>query len=205
MTDDSIFAESSVLMEVAREAAVDVSGSSRPWEQQLLYALARASGATSLLEVGTHVGLASVWLAVAAQQNHGQLITIDFNAGTAAVARERLAHYGLQDVATVMVGPAEDVIAGMHASKTFDFVFMDADHHLQNFEPIFDVVWPRVRPGGLFCAHDIDFVDADERWWFPQKFPHGLLVSTVHGNIHQLPLGLGIAQKPREVGAAKEA
>lgn len=52
--------------------------------------------------------------------------------------------------------------SGRFADNYFDLVFIDADHEYAGVRADLAAWWPTVRPGGVFCGHDIDS-DKDKR------------------------------------------
>lgn len=99
-----------------------------PNQGKLLYLLARAAGARSILEVGTLGGYSAIWLARALPKD-GRLVTLEIDPKHADVARRNLAAAGLQALVDVRVGRAIDSLAKLAAETqpAFDFVFIDAD------------------------------------------------------------------------------
>lgn len=93
-----------------------------------LHILARATGARRILELGTLGGYSTIWLGRALPAD-GRLVSLEFDARHAAVARENLEDAGLSDRVTVTIGPALDSLDAMIAAgeAPFDFVFIDAD------------------------------------------------------------------------------
>lgn len=101
---------------------IDVSAA----QGKLLHLLVRGSGARRVLEIGTLGGYSTIWLARALPVG-GRLVTLELEPQHAAVARDNLAHAGLGERVTVVVGPAADSLAALTPDDPFDFVFIDAD------------------------------------------------------------------------------
>ena len=99
-----------------------------PNQGKLLYLLARAQGARSILEIGTLGGYSTIWLARALPEG-GQLVTLEFEPRHAEVARSNIARAGLADVVDIRLGPALETLPRLVADGLgpFDFVFIDAD------------------------------------------------------------------------------
>ena len=95
---------------------------------KLLQLLARAQGATRILEVGTLGGYSTIWLGRALPAD-GRLVTLELDPMHAEVARANLTSAGLAEAVEVRVGPAAETLAELVAdgSEPFDFVFIDAD------------------------------------------------------------------------------
>lgn len=72
---------------------------------KLLQLLALLQGARTVLEIGTLGGYSTIWLARALPED-GRLITLEYDAHHADVARRNLARAGLDRIAEVRVGPA---------------------------------------------------------------------------------------------------
>jgi predicted O-methyltransferase YrrM len=91
----------------------------------ILSILVRSSGRKSLLEIGTSNGYSTIWLAWAANQTRGRLISIELDRGRQSQADENLRRAGLREHVDLKLGDATEVIAGL--SGPFDLVFFDAD------------------------------------------------------------------------------
>ena len=97
-----------------------------PSHGKLLHLLARMCGARRILELGTLAGYSTIWLARALPAG-GRLITLEADAGYAAVAQANLAAAGLADRVEIRVGAALDSLPALAGEAPFDFVFIDAD------------------------------------------------------------------------------
>jgi predicted O-methyltransferase YrrM len=123
-----------------------------PAQGKLLYLLALAQQARSILEIGTLGGYSTIWLARALPPE-GRLITLELNATHAEVARENIARAGLAARVDVRVGPAIESLPRLAAEGAgpFDFVFIDAD------KPGYPQYWPwalRLSRRGTFIVAD---------------------------------------------------
>src|SRR5262249_38376316 len=74
-----------------------------PNQGQLLQILARAVAARSILEVGTHGGYSTIWLARTLPPG-GRLITLEIDAARAELARANVARAGLASIVDVRCG-----------------------------------------------------------------------------------------------------
>ncbi|MFF3493877.1 O-methyltransferase [Streptomyces sp. NPDC002795] len=94
---------------------------------KLLNLIARIQGARRILEIGTLGGYSTIWLARALPAD-GTLITLEYSARHADVARANIARAGLDKVVEVRVGAALDSLPGLASEgRDFDLVFIDAD------------------------------------------------------------------------------
>ncbi|KIW81156.1 hypothetical protein Z517_04179 [Fonsecaea pedrosoi CBS 271.37] len=110
----------------------------------------QVTGAKNILEVGTLGGYSAIWLAAGAGED-GKVTTVEVNPENKKVAEENIAHAGLSDRVTVLLGPGIEVLpallAEVQAGKRppFDFVFIDADkeNNLAYFEYALQMTKPR--------------------------------------------------------------
>nr|AME15628.1 catechol-O-methyltransferase [Heteropneustes fossilis] len=81
----------------------------------------------AVLELGTYCGYSTVRIARLLSPGT-KLITVEFNPTYAAVARQIIAHAGLQDKVTLVEGSSGDLIPQIKERfgiTTFDFIFLD--------------------------------------------------------------------------------
>jgi caffeoyl-CoA O-methyltransferase len=99
-----------------------------PNQGKLLHILALASGARTILEIGTLGGYSTIWLARALPAD-GRLISLEADPKHAAVARANIARAGLEEIVEVRLGRALDTLQQLAAEGRgpFDLVFIDAD------------------------------------------------------------------------------
>jgi predicted O-methyltransferase YrrM len=95
-----------------------------PNQGKLLMLLAQMVAARRILEIGTLGGYSTIWLARALPPG-GRLISLEYEAKHAEVARKNLARAGLADVAEVRVGRGVELLP--HVEGPIDFCFIDAD------------------------------------------------------------------------------
>jgi predicted O-methyltransferase YrrM len=119
----------------------------------LLRVLAKAVGATRMLEIGTAIGYSGIWLAggLPPAANAGMLLTIEMNPERAREARENFARAGVADRVNVMVGDAERLVAKI--AGPFDLIFQDGDKRL--YTPLLDRLVTVLRPGGLLVTDNV--------------------------------------------------
>lgn len=113
--------------------------------------LVRATGARSLLEIGSSNGVSTLWLAAAVVETGGRIVGTEILPARAAEANANLAAAGLDAVARVLVGDAAESVT--EAGAPFDFVFIDAekDDYVAHFLAVIDLVLP----GGLILADNV--------------------------------------------------
>ena len=99
-----------------------------PNQGKLLWLLASALRARTILEIGTLGGYSTIWLARALPEG-GRLITLESDPRHAEVARGNIARAGLDAVVELRLGRARDTLPHLVAERAgpFDLIFIDAD------------------------------------------------------------------------------
>lgn len=101
---------------------IDVS----PMQGQLLALLVRMTRAKRILEIGTLGAYSTVWMARELPSD-GELLTLEFDALHAAIARENIEYAGLTRQVKVKEGPALETLESLGERPPFDLIFIDAD------------------------------------------------------------------------------
>ncbi len=128
-----------------------------PLVAKLLYVLARATNAVSILELGTATGYSGIYLARAAAENGGRLVTIEWSTEMAERARKNFQKAGVLDVVDIMIGDAQAIIETLKGP--FDFVFLDIDKEF--YVKILPCLYDVMKKRGLLVADNVGFKDAD--------------------------------------------
>jgi predicted O-methyltransferase YrrM len=128
--------------------AIDVA----PNAGMLLHILARMVGARRILEIGTLGGYSTIWLARALPPE-GRLVTLEYAAAHAEVARANIARAGLVERVEIRVGAALDSLPGLAPLAPFDFVFIDADK--ENNAAYLDWALRLTRPGAAIVCDNV--------------------------------------------------
>jgi caffeoyl-CoA O-methyltransferase len=118
---------------------------------RFLRVLVASTGAKRVLEIGAASGYSAIWMGLGLRQTGGRLVTVEYDPARAREAAANVARAGLTDVVTVVAGDAFKEIPRLQG--TFDLVFLDA--WKPDYKKFFDMVFPRVSPGGLFLAHNV--------------------------------------------------
>lgn len=118
---------------------------------RLLWILVRVSGARRILEVGTSNAYSTLWLADAARDIQGRVITLEHDQSKIRLARENLAKAGLEDHVEIREGRAADSLAALPGP--FDLVFLDADR--PSYLTYLELAVPKLVPGGLLVADNV--------------------------------------------------
>ncbi|HKQ98172.1 MAG TPA: O-methyltransferase [Candidatus Polarisedimenticolia bacterium] len=121
-----------------------------------------------ILELGTYCGYSALRMAIAAPA--ARILSIEFSAANAEIARRILDHAGVGDRVTIVVGTLGDggrtvgtlrVTHGLGAGS-IDLVFVDHDKkaYLPDLHLILEQAW--LRPGAIVVADNIKFPGAPE-------------------------------------------
>jgi predicted O-methyltransferase YrrM len=103
---------------------IDVS----PPQGKLLHLLTLVTGARRVLEIGTLGGYSTIWLARALPAD-GRVVTLEYAAKHAEVARKNLDAAGVGGKVEIRVGAAAESLEQLAREGTapFDLIFIDAD------------------------------------------------------------------------------
>jgi amino acid adenylation domain-containing protein len=96
----------------------------RPESAQLISILARSSGVTRVLEIGTSNGYSTIWLAWSVMPAEGRVTSVDNDPAKQAMAHENLGRAGLLDRVDLRLGDATAIVSELPGP--FDLVFFDA-------------------------------------------------------------------------------
>ena len=118
---------------------------------RFLRVLIATRSAKSILEIGAASGYSGIWLGLGARESGGRVVAIEYDPQRAKEAADNIRLAGLTDVVQVIHGDAFKEIPKLPG--TFDFVFLDA--WKPDYKKFFDMVYPRLNPGGLFTAHNV--------------------------------------------------
>jgi predicted O-methyltransferase YrrM len=134
-------------------------GATEPWVTDLACAFVRAIGAKCVLETGSFIGLTSLALLKTLEAlGGGDLICGEIDRDRASIARTRLACWQ-----TMVRGKARfDVVEGdvldlikMLPDSSVDAVWLDDNHEKPHVRREIQMLWPKVRVGGLILLHDV--------------------------------------------------
>ena len=121
-----------------------------PNQGKLLMVLAQSVGARRILEIGTLGGYSTIWLARALPAD-GRLVSLEYDANHAEVARRNIARAGLADRVEVRVGRGVDLLPGVEGP--IDFSFIDADK--ASNPDYFEGALRLSRPGSLIAVDNV--------------------------------------------------
>lgn len=118
-----------------------------PIEGQFLAMLVSLSKASHCLEIGTFTGYSALYQA-SALSTDGTLLTCEIRAEHARIAQRYFDKSPHGHKITLLIGDATQTLKTL--DRTFDFVFIDADK--VNYPLYYDLILPKVTPGGLIVV-----------------------------------------------------
>jgi predicted O-methyltransferase YrrM len=118
---------------------------------RFLRVLVGSTNAKQVLEIGAASGYSAIWIGMGLRQTGGRLVTIEYDPIRAKEAAANVQRAGLSDIVRVVSGDAFKEIPKVEGQ--FDLVFLDA--WKPDYKKFFEIVFPRVTPGGLFLAHNV--------------------------------------------------
>jgi predicted O-methyltransferase YrrM len=128
-----------LLLSVGREAGI------------LLYLLTSGAQSRRILELGTSYGYSTVWLAAAARATGGKVLSLELRDYKIEYARQALTRAGLSTRVEFHQGDCLETLKTL--SGPFDFVLLDVWKDL--YLPCFELVHPKLAPGGIIAADNM--------------------------------------------------
>ena len=117
---------------------------------QFLKLISQIHKPINILEIGTFTGYSALCLAQGLSEN-GKIITIDINEELYDMANSFFQKSGFSNQIEYKIGDAKAIIPSIE--EIFDIVFIDADK--QNYSLYYDLVFDKVRAGGLILADNV--------------------------------------------------
>lgn len=119
-------------------------------EGSFLHLLARSIRAKRILELGTAIGYSGTWLARALSDG-GELVTVEHDPETAAIAQKNFEKTGVAPKVKVLVGDALTILRDLKGP--FDFIFNDIDK--AGYPAVLEPCIERLRVGGLLVTDNV--------------------------------------------------
>lgn len=117
----------------------------------LLYLLATGGQSRRILELGSSYGYSTVWLGAAARATGGKVISLELKEFKIEHARQALTRAGLSTRVEFHAGDCLESLKSLPGP--FDFVLLDVWKDL--YLPCFELVHPKLTPGGMICADNM--------------------------------------------------
>lgn len=146
-------AEPELLAQLNKETLLKVMSPrmiSGHYQGRVLSMIAKLVNPKRILEIGTYTGYATLCLAEGLSEN-GTIDTIDINEELVAIQNKYFERSGFRDKIHQHLGKATEIIPML--DKQFDLVFIDADK--PNYATYFDLVLPKMSPGGVILSDNV--------------------------------------------------
>ncbi len=127
-----------------------------PVQGQLLYLLAKSSGAREALEIGVATGYAALWLLHAIAPNGGRLTAIERNPERFNLARQYIEEAGFGERFNIHEGEWFSELEDLPGP--YDLIFLDILRHLsaqKEAVQALELCIQRLRPGGMLITDNV--------------------------------------------------
>jgi len=155
----------------------ETSGGVNPGDQRLIFHLIQYLQPKNVLEIGTHIGASTLYIAAALRYmnagEHGMLTTVDIKDvndtdlkpwlkfGSRHSPREMLEIADASRLVTFHVSDSVEFLK--HATGTYDFIFLDGDHSAAAVYREIPLALERLSEGGSILLHDF-FPNLEPLW-----------------------------------------
>jgi len=130
---------------------------------QLLFRLVNYFGSSTILELGTSLGITTSYLAAA--NHNGLVITMEGAPEIAKQAQHHFQHIGLHNIEQV-VGNFDTTLANViQKNKSLDFVFIDGNHRFEPTLRYFNMLKPNLHEYSVLVFDDIHWSKEMELAW----------------------------------------
>jgi predicted O-methyltransferase YrrM len=140
-----------VLAEMEAHGARDRVPIVVPEAGRLLHVLALARGARRIVEVGTAIGVSTLYLARALPED-GLIVSFEVDADRHAAARGYLERAGVLDRADLRLQDAREGLASLEPAS-FDLAFIDGVK--AQYGDYLELVLPLIAPGGVLAVDNV--------------------------------------------------
>jgi predicted O-methyltransferase YrrM len=132
-----------------------------PAQGRFLYLLARAIGATTVVEIGSGDGVATLYLAAAVRDNWGgKVLAVEPDADRRRHAAAHIRAAGVASFVELCADEARAAITGL--AGTVDMVRVSAWR--ETYRTLFDALLARARPGAILVADSAPVAQLPSPW-----------------------------------------
>ena len=121
-----------------------------------MYQMIRSSNAQNIVEFGTSFGVSTLYLAAAAKDNGGKVITTELLESKANKAQKHFDEAGLSEWIDLRVGDAMQTLKDWN--EPIDFLLLDGWNDL--YLPLLKMLQPHFRAGTTIITDNVDFPSA---------------------------------------------
>lgn len=132
-------------------------GCTEGWIAEIVGALVKAHRPKMLVELGSFLGTTTAWLALAMDSTGeaSTLFAVEPDAERARIVKQRLCELPLKNVGHYVLETPSPQVIGDWLDRSIDFAWIDNDHQRHHVEQEIVALWPKMRPGGIMCFHDV--------------------------------------------------
>lgn len=127
-------------------------------EGQLLCLLAHSRSAKTIVEFGASYGISTLYLAAAARDNGGRVVTTEVHPKKCTALRDTLAQAGVADLVEVLEGDARETLADLEGPV--EFIFLDGWKGM--YLPVFELLRGKLAAGAIIVADNINHEAAQD-------------------------------------------
>jgi predicted O-methyltransferase YrrM len=143
---------------------------------QLLYRIVNYAKATTILELGTSLGITTAYLASVARRS--RCVTMEGCPEIANIAGENLRQLGLDNVTIVKGNIDENLHAVLETFESIDFIFIDANHRYDAVMNYFNQCLNKINANTIMVVDDIHWSDGMQQAW-KEIQQHAAVTSTM--------------------------
>ncbi len=132
-------------------------------EAQMLFRLVRFLGANRVVELGTSLGLTTLYLAKAAEE--GQVLTLEGCPQTHRIALHHFEQLRQRNITALLGSFARLLPEALRQAGDADLFFLDGHHAEEPTLAYFDLCVRHARDGAAFVVDDIHWSSGMERAW----------------------------------------
>ena len=165
-----------------------------PDSARLCHILVQGTESKRLAEIGVAHGYSTIWMADAARIMGGRLTSLEINPKILEFAESNVAEAGLSGMVDFVLGDATETIR--EVPGPLDFVLMDCWEWF--YVELLEVIAPKLRPGGLLVADNVESGHADSDRYIQALHDHPMM-ETVN-----VPIGREIEVSVRKLDAVGE-
>ncbi|MBN1338014.1 MAG: class I SAM-dependent methyltransferase [Bacteroidales bacterium] len=130
---------------------------------RLLHRMVKYYKPATILELGTSLGISSIYMASASRES--RLITLEGCPNIASIAEANFIKAGMDRI-EIVTGKIDDHLETvLHGSERPDFVFFDANHRLEPTLKYFDLCKKHSSENSIFVFDDIHWSSGMEKAW----------------------------------------
>ena len=143
------------------QSIVKTASKSEKWSQ-LIFRIAKHYSANHILELGTSLGLTSLYLSGISNQQH--VVTMEGCPNTAAMANTNFRQMKRNNIQLV-VGNFDDHLVSALSDNSFDLIFIDGNHKYEPTLRYFDLIKQKIHHKSIIIFDDIHWSNEMTMVW----------------------------------------